>query len=1151
MNTFNIEFNDDEIFELLREALQDITGYEGEITLETELIDELGLDSLGFLDLFFTIQTSIQKEVTNEQMRSMIIEELGQHKNSKLKNLSDGEIDRILYPELTVRNFFNIIRRQISNQVPTIELELMPNDFLATGNIDDFLEKNFETLKQQQYDIQIKQFNISDKRITDIIQKTFDAIDQATIKALLDDQDRIKDMVTEFMKDKFDFRSTTNLKVYISAAFYTPNQDESLLFGKNSLSELFLLYLENKKSTFEVPANLNLDEFLQNPKIIVKDEIDFDERNFWETQLAYFLRDNVSEIRRTATSNDFNLDPDVIAQELLSDKAIQQSIVEQLVQEQIKDIFSAEIQRQTDTVEDLEIYDFVKSTFAGDDSIERKIQQVFTEQQMSGDVFQDYMKTNFDRIALEESKRIIEDKELRNRLVQDYIKENYDPMEAMQLNTAEAMREIQQAITKKYIDDNMDEIISRYANEYMNEMLSAMPGENEIEVEGDVQEDFMRKFAAQMESQDDIRVSDDDLNAIEKFIKRYNIKDPMIEVFIESNFEEFQAIFKSLEKVSFDQDQIQDRIINKYPLRTSMILYRYVFDESYQSFIQEEFARYVIEKQSELVIEIVMKRQLEFMWDEEKQEEENVIYQELFDTWFYGRFEELANSIDEDEVQRGLESFLKNYKISMTRFLNTLINFPDPLTRQRIYSNFYNDVDYLNELKAGFLNNFLRYIEEEDLENATKWIEFFFTQSPEHELYQLQAAKQDEFWLATLNQIKSMNDDEFVFRSDKSEPYSSLLQKEFIAVLLSRWIVDMSLEFIDKNKRKVAKSNPSDEQTIKISDWFEAIRRHASIKRYENGAKNRLQDKLSSRCSSGSYNFSPNQALYFLMNNIDDFIKWLCSLTNLDSWKLISSSGIDQAVQLIDQLDSEIKHRLLTELLNKNISKIEIIKTISDNSIAPAMRHLTSRTSQAWSEFVALPVLEIEGREELESILQKIISKKQSSKEEEIEIDAKATPLFYEYINYLSHSQTKDIAYFIDKIQKNLGMKSSKIHMLAEESIERFTCFFRSELESLEDELLEFARNIIVQKFDFLTADMVQQEFSAKENVILVKRNLEDNYIKDNAFDFFKFGLKGILFKDSDNNTENQKKQFKEYCCRKIVVMIDQKAAEIEKGKLN
>ena len=62
MNILELEFSDDDIFELLRDALEDITGYDGEITLETELIDELGLDSLGFLDLFLPFKHLSKKK---------------------------------------------------------------------------------------------------------------------------------------------------------------------------------------------------------------------------------------------------------------------------------------------------------------------------------------------------------------------------------------------------------------------------------------------------------------------------------------------------------------------------------------------------------------------------------------------------------------------------------------------------------------------------------------------------------------------------------------------------------------------------------------------------------------------------------------------------------------------------------------------------------------------------------------------------------------------------------------------------------------------------------------------------------------------------------------------------------------------------------
>lgn len=1151
MDILNIEFSDDQIFELLRDALEDITGYDGEITMETELIDELGLDSLGFLDLFFTIQTSIQKEVTNEQMRSMIMEELGQHRNEKLTKLSDGEIDRILYPELKVENFFNIIRRQLSNQIPSIDLDLMPDDFLGASNLDDFLEKNFQTLKQQQYEAQIKQFNITDERILTVIQGAFDAIDEASIKALLEDQDKIKSLISDFMRDRFDFRSTSNLKVYVSAAFYTANQDESLIFGRNSLSKLFLAFMEKKKEDLNVPEDYDLDAFLNNPITLDKDTISFDLRVFWDSVLATFLMDNASDIRRTATGNEFILDPDVIAQELLSDKGIQQTLVEQLVQDQIKGIFNNEVQRQTDSVEDQEIYDFVKSTFAGDSFVEDKIQQVFSDQSMSGDVFEEYMRNNFDRITMEESRRIVEDKDLRNRLVQDYIKENYDPMEAMQLNTPEAMREIQQAITKKYIDDNMDEIIARYMNEYMNEMLDTMPSEDEIEVEGDVQEEFMKKFSAHMQNEDDLNMTEDNLSEIEKFTQKYKIKDQMIQVFIESNFEEFQAIFSSLEKVTFDQDHVQKMVIHKYPLKKALVLYKYLFNESHRELLQDEFATYVMEQQSDLVIEIVMKRQLEFMWDDEKQEEENKVYQELFDNWFSDQLEDLGNKITEQEVNDDIQGFIKDYEVSTENLIDTLIDFPDSKTRHRVYSNFYNDPSWINELKYSFIESFFTYIEEEDLDNAAEWIELFFTQNPQHYLFEKQAIKQTEFWTTKLEDIRQKSNNQFRFRSDNAEPFSSLFQQSFISLLLSRWMAEMSLEFIDNNKRKIGKMNSFTTKVFKVSDWLNLVRSHVLIKRYVNGTKKRFEDELRIRCDANRYNFTPLEALSFLMNNSQAFIDWAITITKLETWTLMKGEGIDRATTMIDDLDNSQKRNVLTAILHRQLSKIDMIKMMIDSVVTPSMRKVTVRDSQTWINFLGQQNLELDCTEKLNQIYQNVTLESESKSISELKINPNLNPLFNDYISYLNSVELSNLDTFVSKLQKNMGMKRDHIYNLAEETIKSINNFFKNELNILENELLQYAQQIIVQKFDFLTADMVQQEFSSSENVKLVKQELEDSYRKKYAFEFFKVGLHNIIMKKGNSKLDVQRNQFRDFCRTEISKMIDRKAAEIRKQDLN
>ena len=112
----NVEMTDEQIMDLLVEALQDITGFDEDITKETLLIDELGLDSLGFLDLFFTIQTSIQREVTNEQMRNLILEELDLDTDPNIAKLSEGEKDRVAYPRLKVQNFFQHCEKTIKSR---------------------------------------------------------------------------------------------------------------------------------------------------------------------------------------------------------------------------------------------------------------------------------------------------------------------------------------------------------------------------------------------------------------------------------------------------------------------------------------------------------------------------------------------------------------------------------------------------------------------------------------------------------------------------------------------------------------------------------------------------------------------------------------------------------------------------------------------------------------------------------------------------------------------------------------------------------------------------------------------------------------------------------------------------------------------------
>ena len=48
---------DEHALSLIQEYIEELTGFEGGISLEDLLVEDIGLDSLDFLELFFKIQT--------------------------------------------------------------------------------------------------------------------------------------------------------------------------------------------------------------------------------------------------------------------------------------------------------------------------------------------------------------------------------------------------------------------------------------------------------------------------------------------------------------------------------------------------------------------------------------------------------------------------------------------------------------------------------------------------------------------------------------------------------------------------------------------------------------------------------------------------------------------------------------------------------------------------------------------------------------------------------------------------------------------------------------------------------------------------------------------------------------------------------------
>ncbi|PCJ21579.1 MAG: hypothetical protein COB02_02995 [Candidatus Cloacimonadota bacterium] len=193
-----VSFSDEEVFNILKEAIVDIADYEDEITMDSYLIDDLGLDSLGFLDLFFTIQTTIQREVSNQEMRNLILEEFGYQNDPEILKLSDGEKDRLVYSKLQVKNFYNLIKKQLAKPaVFKMDFSSKIDKVFDQDKLQSYLKENFQDIKNEQLESHLKKYNIVDDRLSDLVSESINNITLHDIFDLLEDKSLLQDILKD------------------------------------------------------------------------------------------------------------------------------------------------------------------------------------------------------------------------------------------------------------------------------------------------------------------------------------------------------------------------------------------------------------------------------------------------------------------------------------------------------------------------------------------------------------------------------------------------------------------------------------------------------------------------------------------------------------------------------------------------------------------------------------------------------------------------------------------------------------------------------------------------------------------------------------------------------------------------------------------
>lgn len=1257
----NVEMNDEQIMDLLVEALQDITGYDEEISKETLLIDELGLDSLGFLDLFFTIQTSIQREVTNEQMRNLILEELNLDTDPAISKLSEGEKDRVAYPQLKVENFFNIVKKQLNPELAGIDLEATSERIFDADQLDNFLKSNFEQIKQEKIAEQLEANNISDPRMQEIVRNSFEAIDPGKIQSLFADKKLMVNMVKKYLKDKMDLDNPENLQRFLMGENKNQLQVKAFLqsdakgrsifdmFLDQNKSNIYDLYLTDNKETmigqileerksqviselsggdddknlilkifdrrredilqimmsesrqeiiknaldqkrkvFEDSFNKqkavnDFDEFvwqnlaeltpelLQGQRQLMEEEIlskgyqlwmnendsNFDIKAIFEEEKEALFSDIISREKSAiykqiilndeekeklmnqlvnddklnlfssfVSENKISLKREVqqrglldensdFATQLLANEEVQQDLMKSLIDSQIGSVFEEEVSRQSEMVEDTEVLNFLKDTFLTNEFREGKIKNALNMGNMQGDLVEEFMRNNFDRIAMEETQRLLADKDLRNQLVQDYIKENYDPMEAMQLNDPEKMKELQQKITEKYMQDNLDEIIARYMNDYMNEMMDAIP-EEEIEVDGDVQEEFMKKFMARMDDETQADNSKDPDSIAERFIKVYDLTDPMIQAFVENNFDDVYEIIQRISGLKVDEEDIEQFVVTEFPLTVGLYFHSIIDDFDFNHGIRQNYTKHFVENNMDEIMEVTMQRQFEFMmsdnvqldWEKYATELNECIKEEL---------RSLYENIDADKVEKGINALFKGLDYDWTLFLNVLKDDFDTNQRQKILRFWLRSKTRREQIQTVYLREFLQERESEIRAYPLgQWINVMEGRSTSKALSAYYNSAFKDYLRIKFAEILRLveTSQEYIIEQEFRESLEQQCLRVFLPALFTvacntshSLLADYKTQFSTDSSTSLDELLnvlfPNDTNSTLLDLSKRLNRKLSSISRKFEITKTRLNDFL----LSGESNYRT------LAANLCK--KMIAAHENI---------GQEQLVQIISKLSWKKQSGLIVSLLNNEISQEEILFSIMTTFLTKNQRKIEKMTDIEMYDFT-----EKTNYFELLQNLMKEYSDTSSKGKAESSFDINAEfadnkfPQLNTLFQTLETNKKSQMNGFFERLHNRLGLKPKMFLELTENIVSQLSDQMNQEESEMKDRLTIYASRKIMEEYDFMIMERISEKLEDNVFIAQLMHQVKHIYASRQIFRLFRTGIRSTILNTEQINWTSER----------------------------
>ncbi|PCJ16354.1 MAG: hypothetical protein COB02_16460 [Candidatus Cloacimonadota bacterium] len=284
----NHHLNEEEIFKFLTEIFKELTFYNQAITKKTLLVNEIGLDSLDFLELFFKIQSKLQDlfdkshniEIDGQAIQNQLIEIVLSDTSINL----DPQKPELFFTSMKVHHIITLIQQQIQSHVnsnkslealkPHLQ-EILKKDIKITDEQKLQVQKNSPIDKNDDIWKLFNQLNLNDlKKLmlseyvqTQSIHKYLDEVDINILQTVDMQQGDfhqklesflVKSALQEWIQNKkfgylgYNSRESLNLSIQEAISTYLPSLDLNDFSSTDSkeVNEKFLQYLEKNLSTF-------------------------------------------------------------------------------------------------------------------------------------------------------------------------------------------------------------------------------------------------------------------------------------------------------------------------------------------------------------------------------------------------------------------------------------------------------------------------------------------------------------------------------------------------------------------------------------------------------------------------------------------------------------------------------------------------------------------------------------------------------------------------------------------------------------------------------------------------------------------------------------------------------------------------------------